>query len=110
MHSCNHRAVGERKLSLPVGLDRYIVAQDGTYTVEAACFMGRGDPSPVAVPVRDFGNEGRAPTRVSWCRSNEGDKAGRCCNGNQKECEVFHKGPPSNVFICLDELKLGPVV
>src|ERR1700733_2821227 len=94
MQSSNDRAVRERKLPLPVRLDRCIVAQDGTYTVEVTCFMGRGDPFPVAVPVRDFGNEGRGgfPTRLSWSRGNEGDKPGHCCNCNQEECEVFHKG------------------
>src|ERR1700722_10459754 len=94
MQSSNDCAYRERKLPIPVGLDCYIVAQDGADTVEVACFMGRGDPSPVAVPVRDFGHEGRGrfPTRVAWYRSNEGDKAAHCCNGNQEECEVFHKG------------------
>ena len=60
MQSSNDCAVRERKLPFAIGFDRYIVAQDGTYTVEVACFMGRGDPLPVAVSVRDFGNEGRA--------------------------------------------------
>src|ERR1700738_348736 len=73
--------------------------------------MGRGDPSPVAVPVRDFGNEGRGgfPTRVSWCRGNEGDKAGHCCHCNQEECEVFHKGSSIQCALCQDELK-SPVL
>src|SRR5271156_6111711 len=94
MQCSKDRAVRERKLPIPVGLDRYIVAQDGADTVEVACFMGRGDPSPVAVPVRDFGNEGGGgfPTRVSWCRGNEDDQAGHCCNCNQEEGEAFHKG------------------
>src|ERR1700728_2305316 len=56
--------------------------------------MGRGDPLPVAVSVRNFGNEarGEVPIRASWCSGNEGDKAGHCRNCNQEECEVFHKG------------------
>jgi TolB-like protein/Flp pilus assembly protein TadD len=91
MQRSNDSAVRERELPIPVGLERYLVAQDGAYTVEVACFMGRGDPFPVAVPVRDFGNEGRAPTRVSCCRGKEGDKAGHCCHCSQDECEVFHK-------------------
>src|ERR1700689_2474143 len=107
MQSSKDGAVRERKLPIPVSLDRYIVAQDGTYTVEVACFMGRGDPFPVAVPVRDLGNEGWGgfPTRVSWYRENDGDKAGHCCNCNQEECEVFHKASSSQYVICLDELK-----
>jgi hypothetical protein len=82
------------KLALPVGVDRYIVAQDRTKAVEVACFMGRGNPLPVAVPMRDFGNEDRGGFSicVSWCRGKEGDKAGYCCNCAQEECEVFHKG------------------
>src|SRR5580698_82073 len=94
MQGGNDRAVRVRKLPIPVGLERYIVAQDGAYTVEAPCFMRRGDPSPLAVPVRDFGYEcwGGFPTRVSWCRGNEGDKAGHCCHCNQEECEAFHIG------------------
>src|ERR1700733_11674820 len=103
MQSCNDRAVREGKFAIPVGLDRYVVAQDGTYAVEVACFMRRGDPSPVAVPVRHFGNEGRGgfPTRVSWCKGNEGDKAGHCCNCDQEECEVFHKG--SSIRVTVDK-------
>src|ERR1700733_6188786 len=55
--------------------------------------MGRGDPPPVAVPLRNFGNEwGGFPIRASWCRGNESHKAGHCCNCDQEECEVFHKG------------------
>src|ERR1700749_3881725 len=94
MQSSNDGAVRERKLPIPVGLDGYIVAQDGTDTVEVACLMSRGDPSPVTVPVRDFRHEGRGgfPPRGSWCRSNEGDKAGYGCSCNQEEGDVFHKG------------------
>src|SRR5580658_542568 len=106
MQSGNDRAVRVRKLSFPEGVECYIVAQDSTQTVELACFMGRGDPLPVAVPVRNFGNKrGGFPIRVSWRRGNEGDKAGYCCNCNQEECEVFHKG--SSNPICLGELKSG---
>src|SRR5580658_980511 len=93
MQSNKHGAIREGKLPVPVCLGCYIVAQQGTYTVEVSCFMSRRDPFPVAVSVRDFGNEGRGrfPTRVSWCRSNEGDKAGQCCNCSEEQCEAFHK-------------------
>jgi len=67
--------------------------------------MGRGDPLPVAVPVRDFGNEGRSglPIRASWRWDNKCDKAGHRRNCSQVECEVFHKG--SSIPICLRKLK-----
>ena len=111
MQSGNDRAVRERKLPIPVGLGRYIVAQDGTYTVEVACFMGRGDPSPVAVPVRDFGNEGRGgiPTRVSWCRCNEGDRPAIVATATRKNVKRFIRVPPSNMLIRRVELK-SPVL
>ena len=56
--------------------------------------MGRGNPPPVAVPMRDFGNVGCGglPIRVTWGGRNEGDKAGNCCNCNQEECEASHNG------------------
>src|ERR1700721_2818018 len=94
MQSSKHGAVREGELSLPVSPGCNIVAQEGTYTVEVTCFMGGGDPFPVAVPVRDFGHEGRGslPNRMSSYRSNEGNKAGRGCNCNQKKCDAFYKG------------------
>src|ERR1700722_7176715 len=93
MQSSNDCAIGKRQLPIPVGLDRYIVTQDGSYTVEAACFMGRGHPSPVTISVRDFGNEGRGgfPTWVSWCRSSDCDQVGHCGTCNQGKCEGFHE-------------------
>ena len=70
MQSSNDRAIREGKLSFTIGIDRNIVAQDGAQAVEVACFMGRGNPSPVAVPMRDFGNVrcGGLPIRVTWGR------------------------------------------
>jgi hypothetical protein len=95
MQSSNDRAVRERKLAIPVGFERYLVAQDGTYTVEVACFMGRGDPSPVAIPMRDFSNEGRGgfPIRVSWCRGNEGDRA-IITTATRENVKCFIRCPP----------------
>ena len=56
--------------------------------------MGRGNPLPVAVPVRDVGNVGGGlPVRVAGGGANERDKAGRC-NCNQEECEAFMMAPP----------------
>ena len=43
MQSSNDRAVRERKLPCPEGLDRYIVTQDGAQTVQVAFFVGDGD-------------------------------------------------------------------
>jgi hypothetical protein len=64
MQSSNDCAVRERELPFAIGFDRHVVSQDGTQTVEVACFMGRGNPLPVAVPVRDFGNEDRGGFRI----------------------------------------------
>jgi hypothetical protein len=49
VQSGNDRAVRVWKLSLAVGLDRRIVAQNGTNTVQVACFVGDGDQPPVSV-------------------------------------------------------------
>jgi hypothetical protein len=84
MQSGNDCAVRERKLSFPVGLDRYIVAQDGTQTVEVACFMGRGNPLPVAVPVGNFGDEGGGlAIRVSRYRLDGSVGASGCGAGER---------------------------
>ena len=74
MQSGNDCAIRERELPFAIGFDRDVVSQDGTQTVEVACFMRRGNPLPVAVSVRNFGNEvcGGFPIRASWCRGNEG--------------------------------------
>jgi hypothetical protein len=58
MQSSNDRPVRERKLPVPVGLGRYIVAQDGTYTVEALACPGLGAmratrPAIVATATRE---------------------------------------------------------
>src|SRR5580692_1586957 len=79
--------------------------------------MGRGDPLPVAVSLRNIGYVGRGGfcIRVSACSGNEGDKAAHCCNCHQEECEVFHRGSSirpafySNAIgfssvVCLDSL------
>jgi len=57
----NNRAVRERRLPFSVGLDRYIVAQDGTYIFEVAFFVGHGDQPPVAISGGNFasGDRGR---------------------------------------------------
>ena len=48
-HEQDAGVVGERRLPFPLGLDRYIVAQNGTYIVEIAFIVGHGDQPPVAV-------------------------------------------------------------
>jgi hypothetical protein len=45
----NDRAVRERKLPFPVGLDRHVIAQNRTQIIEAARFVGYGDQPPVAL-------------------------------------------------------------
>src|ERR1700722_3814181 len=94
MQSSNDCAIRERELPFAIGFDRYVVAQDGTQTVEVSCFMGRGNPLPVAVSVRNFGNEVRCSfaIRASWRGGDEGDKAGHGDNCNPEECDVFHNG------------------
>src|ERR1700720_2132671 len=55
--------------------------------------MGRGDPLPVAVPVRDVRNVGGGlPIRVAGYGANQRDKACRCCKCDQEECEASHNG------------------
>ena len=81
VQSGNDGAVREREFPFPVGVDRYIVAQDGTDAVEVAFFMGRGNPPPVAVPLGDFGHERRGDLRIrmAWGRDDEDHKAVDCC-------------------------------
>jgi hypothetical protein len=57
VQSGDNSAVGEWKLPLAIGLDRYIVAQYGTNAVQLACFVGDGDPPPVPVSGGDFCHE-----------------------------------------------------
>src|SRR6266568_7475126 len=52
-------AVRERKLAFPIGLDRYIVAQNGAKIVEVAFFVGHGDQPPVVVSGGNFDSEDR---------------------------------------------------
>src|SRR6266852_488935 len=49
VQSRNDCTVRERNLALAIGLNRYIVAQNGSKTVEVAFFVGHGDQLPVAV-------------------------------------------------------------
>ena len=49
VQSGNDRAVREWKRAFAVGVDRHIVAQNGTNTVQLAFFVGAGDPPPVSV-------------------------------------------------------------
>src|SRR5580658_1885752 len=95
MQSSDDRAVRERKLPFPVSFDRRVVAKDGSQAVEVACFMGRGNPSPVAVPVRNLRNVGcgRLTIRLAWGRRHECRNAGDCCGCNQEECKAFHTRP-----------------
>src|SRR5664279_6418135 len=69
--------------------------------------MGRGNPPPIAVPFRDFGNKGGGlPIRVAQSRSSKGDKRRYCCNCNQEECEAFHRGSSSS-FCCPHSVESG---
>src|SRR5947207_10711231 len=56
-HNC---AVRVRKLLVPRGLERYVVAQNGAQVVEAAFLVSHGDQPPLAVPGGNFyAEEGR---------------------------------------------------
>jgi len=74
----NDRAVLKRKLALPIGVDRDIVAQNCAKIVEVGCFMGHGDQPPVAVAGRNFDSEDRSRLLIGVFRfgGGEGDNAG----------------------------------
>src|ERR1700722_8219241 len=57
--SDNYCAVRIRQLSLPEGLDGYVVAENDAKVIVAAGFVGHGDDSPVAVSGRNFDSEDR---------------------------------------------------
>jgi len=57
VQSGNDRSVREWKRPLAVGLDRHIVAQNGTNTVQVACFVGAVDPPPVPISRGDCCDE-----------------------------------------------------
>ncbi len=59
VQSGNDRAVREWKLPLAVGLDRHIVAQNGSKAVQVAFFVGDGDQPPVSVSGRNSCYEDR---------------------------------------------------
>src|ERR1700683_5690822 len=68
--------------------------------------MGRGDPPPVAIPMRDFGDEGGGlHIRSAVVRSDEDDEAGHCCNCGQEENEASHDG--SSIQYASVRLKLA---
>src|SRR5262245_60682893 len=85
----NDSAVRVRELPFAVGLDRYIVAQNGTQTVEVAFFVGHGYQLPVAVSVGDFVHENRGGLFIRLFRrgGDVGDPAGQRCNGNQQDSD-----------------------
>src|SRR5262245_24974579 len=88
------RAVRKRRLGFPrfpVGLDRYIVAQDGPYVVQGAFFAGHGDQPPIAVAHREFafGDGSRGVIGASRYAGYRGDNADRY-NCTHQESESFH--------------------
>ena len=65
----NNCAVRERKCSISIRLDRYVVAENGAYIVETALFMGYGNQSPIAVTRWKFAAEDKsAPVIGARCR------------------------------------------
>jgi hypothetical protein len=85
-------AVRERKFLFAVGLDRYIVAQNGTQAVEIALFVGHGDQPSVAVSGGDFVYEdlGALSTFLSKCPGRVADHGRHRCNGNQQDSDPSH--------------------
>jgi hypothetical protein len=55
----NDGAVREQQCPFPIGLDCYIVAQNGAQIIEVAFFVGHGDQPPVAVSEENFVYEDR---------------------------------------------------
>src|ERR1700683_1343919 len=75
--------------------------------------MGRGDPLPVAIPVRDIGNVGGGlPVCVAGGGADECDKGDRCCSCNQEVCEASHNGSSiqyalvNEISICFEEARM----
>src|ERR1700731_2002102 len=58
--SGNDCPVREWNLSFPIGLDSYVVAQNGAQIVEVAFFVSHGDQPPVAVSRGDIDREDRS--------------------------------------------------
>jgi hypothetical protein len=96
MQGSNEGAIRERQLPFAVGLERYIVGEDSTKAVEIAFFVGHGNPLPIAVPVRNFGDVGRGGwfIHMCWRGDDKNDKAGDCCSSDHEEGEAFHRSPP----------------
>jgi hypothetical protein len=69
VQSRNDCAVRERNLALAIGPSRYIVAQNGSKTVEVAFFVGHGDQLPVAVSGGNTGYENRGGLCIGVCGS-----------------------------------------
>jgi hypothetical protein len=100
MQSSNDCAVRVRELAFTEGVERYIVAQHGAQTVEVACFMGRGDPLPVAVPVRDFGNEDGCglPSACPGAGAIRATRPAIVATAVKKNARYFVEVPPSNML------------
>src|SRR6266478_3700325 len=98
MQRHNDGAIRERKLSFPIGLHRYIVAQLGANIVEVAFFVGHGDQLPVAVSGGNFYSVDRGGLSIglSRCGGHVGDHAGKHHNCNQPNNNPSHTAPSSN--------------
>src|SRR5271169_2604366 len=70
--------------------------------------MGRGDPLPVAVPVRDFGNVG-GDCPSAWPGAGPMNATRPAVdNCNQEECQAFHDGS-SVQYASVNEFALKPM-
>src|SRR4029077_12479038 len=99
VQSGNDCAVRVWKFSFTVGLDRYIVAQNSSETVEVAFFVGHGNQPPVAVSRGNFDSEDWDGLIIgaTRCRGHGGYSSGHRYNCNQQESNPCHAVPPSNI-------------
>jgi hypothetical protein len=93
-------AVRERKLPLPIGLDRFIVAQNRADIVEVAFFVGHGDEPPIAVSGGHFFTKIAEPLS-SACRDAVAVKAttpASIATATSKKVIRFMMVPSSNIW------------
>src|ERR1035437_5485775 len=96
MQRDNDCAVRERKLSFPIGLYRYIVAQLGAQIVEVAFFVGHGDQLPISVSWGNCDSVDRGGVFIGRSRRgrSRNDNTGHYSDCNQQESDPFHEVPP----------------
>ncbi len=83
---------GNGSCPFPVGLDRYVIAQNGPQIVEAAFFVGHGDQPPVAVSGGNFDAKDRGAFVIGASGSvwRYGDGACRRHGCEHQQRDRFH--------------------